>query len=108
MALAPATGLQAVGTAAAATPSPRLGRPVWLVAALAVLVRLPFVNAPAGADEAGFLQVAHQWAPGGGSLYGHYWVDRPPLLITLYQIADVTGGMVPLRLLGCVAVAVTV
>jgi len=81
---------------------------VWAVAVVAAVARLPFVNAPAGADEAGFLQVAHQWAPGGGSLYGHYWVDRPPLLITLYRFADLAGGVVPLRLLGCVAVAAAV
>ena len=66
-------------------------------------VRLPFVAAPAGADEAGFLQVAHQWTRGGGSLYGRYWVDRPPLLITLYQLADLAGGVgrsAPARLRG--------
>lgn len=81
---------------------------VWGVAAVAVLARLPFVATPARPDEAGFLQVAHQWAPGGGSLYGAYWVDRPPLLIALYQLVDLLGGVVALRLLGCAAVAVTV
>ena len=40
------------------------------VAAAAVIARLPLLSGPAGADEAGFLQVAAQWSPGGGSLYG--------------------------------------
>lgn len=83
----------------------------WIVAAavaIAVLARLTFLHAPAGADEAGYLQVAGQWAPGGGSLYGHYWVDRPPLLITLFGLAQAAGGLVALRLLGCAAVALTV
>ncbi len=90
---------------------PRRGTPdryVVIIALLSVAGRLPFVAAPAGPDEAGFLQVAHQWAPGGGSLYGRYWVDRPPLLITLYQLADAAGGLVALRLLGCLAVVITV
>src|SRR4051794_5272006 len=88
--------------------APCSGRLVWVIAATAALVRLPFVAAPAGADEAGFLQVAHQWSPGGSSLYGDYWVDRPPLLLTLFQLADASGGLVALRLLGCLAVAITV
>jgi hypothetical protein len=108
MALATLPPIDAPATAAGTGRSPVAGRVVWTVAALAVAVRLPFVNTPAGADEAGFLQVAHQWAPRGGSLYGHYWVDRPPLLITLFRVADLTGGLTSLRLLGCVAVAVTV
>ena len=108
MAIATYPTIDEPGKAAAPGRSPVLGRFVWTVAALAAVARLPFANAPAGADEAGFLQVAHQWAPGGGSLYGHYWVDRPPLLITLYRVADLAGGLVPLRLLGCLAVAATV
>lgn len=78
---------------------------VGAVALLAVALRTPGIDAPPGADEAGFLEVARQWAPGGGSLYGHYWVDRPPLLITLYAAAD---GLVALRILGSLAVLVTV
>jgi hypothetical protein len=56
-------------------------------------------------DEGGFLMVAAQWAP-GSSLYGSYWVDRPPLIIGLFQLADLLGGgPVALRLLGAVWVA---
>jgi hypothetical protein len=108
MALATYPTIDEPGNAAVLGRRPVVGRFVWTVAAVAVAVRLPFASASAGADEAGFLQVAHQWVPGGGSLYGHYWVDRPPLLITLYQVADLAGGLVPLRLLGCLAVAATV
>ena len=73
-----------------------------------MVLRAPYLTAPAGSDEAGYLQVARQWSPGGGSLYGHYWVDRPPLLITIYQLAASTRGLVALRVIGCAAVAVTV
>src|SRR6478735_10930432 len=80
----------------------------WIALVVALALRVPFLHAPAAPDEAGFLQVAGQWSPGGGSLYGRYWVDRPPLLIGIYQLAAAAGGVVPLRLLGCAAVAVTV
>jgi hypothetical protein len=53
------------------------------------------------------LLVAAQWSP-GTSLYGDYWVDRPPLLIALFQLADAAGGLVALRLLGTVAVVASV
>lgn len=62
---------------------------------------------PLSPDEGGFLLVAAQWHP-GTSLYGDYWVDRPPLLITLFQLADLAGGAVALRLLGMLAVVVSV
>ncbi len=80
----------------------RLTRPtlVVLVAAVAVVVvRLLLLTAPLSPDEAGFLIVARQWAP-GRSLYGDYWVDRPPGLVALYDLA---GGAAGLRLLGLVA-----
>ena len=56
-------------------------RVAWsVVAALVlatVLVRVPLVRLPLSSDEAGFLVVGGQWGP-GRSLYGDYWVDRPP------------------------------
>lgn len=81
----------------------------WVPAAVAfaVLARLPFVGSSAGADEAGYLQVARQWAS-GRSLYGSYFVDRPPLLITLFRLAASGSGVTDLRLLGCLAVAASV
>ena len=59
---------------------------------------------PLGPDEGGYLMVARQWSP-GSSLYGNYWVDRPPLLVELFSLA---GGPVGLRLMGLVAVITSV
>ncbi|MCW2750207.1 MAG: hypothetical protein JWR83_1317 [Aeromicrobium sp.] len=84
------------------------GLPDWTVAAsvaVAVASRLPFIGHAAGPDEAGFLIVGRQWHGAGTSLYGNYWVDRPPLLITIFRIAASTGGLTALRLIGCLAVA---
>ena len=90
-------------------------RPSWVIwAAIAVTVaaRLPLLGLPAWADEAGFLMVGGSWhlgdSPVDESLYDTYWVDRPPVLITLYGLADRLGGVVALRLLGALAAAVTV
>lgn len=51
--------------------------------------------------------VARQWGP-GDSLYGDYWVDRPPLLIALVALSDLAGGAWGLRLMGVMAAAATV
>lgn len=71
-------------------------------AAAVVMIRLLSVHAAPAPDEGGFLMVAAQWAH-GTSLYGDYWVDRPPLLIGIFRLADLGGGLVALRLLGIVA-----
>ena len=75
-----------------------------------MLLRLPFVAAPLSPDEGGFLVLARQWhaAGPGGSLYGSYWVDRPPLLVATFQLADALGGLIALRLIGALAAAITV
>jgi hypothetical protein len=83
----------------------------WTVvtaAAAVVVLRLPFISAPLGLDEAGYLAVAQQWHAGGSSLYGDYWVDRPPMLITIFRAATLLGGTVPLRLIGILAAFVAV
>lgn len=80
--------------------------PVSVVALL--LIRALEVRSGASPDEGGFLVVAGQWHAGGSSLYGDYWVDRPPLLIALYRLADLTGGLASLRVIGAIAAAVTV
>lgn len=85
----------------------RQGRTTWLVAAAAALAWAPFVTAPLSPDEGGFLLVASQWRP-GHSLYGPYWVDRPPLLITIFDVASHVGGAVALRLIGIAAVLASV
>jgi hypothetical protein len=81
---------------------------VWVAAGVVVALRLPFVGSPLGSDEAGYLAVAQQWHSGGSSLYGNYWVDRPPLLITIFRAAALLGGTVPLRLIGIGAAVVAV
>ncbi|MET1004721.1 MAG: hypothetical protein ABWX96_04180 [Propionibacteriaceae bacterium] len=79
-----------------------------MIAAAAVALRLPFLASDPTRDEAGFLIVGQQWHSGGSSLYGSYWVDRPPLLITIFKAAAQLGGLVPLRLIGCLATVVVV
>lgn len=80
---------------------------VLLLAALSVLARLPSMFRPLSPDEGGFLMVAAQWAK-GTSLYGDYWVDRPPLLITMFQLAHLAGGPIGLRILGAACVGSSV
>jgi hypothetical protein len=85
--------------------------PTWTVTActtVAVAGRLPFLAHAPSPDEAGFLMVGGQWNGAGSSLYGNYWVDRPPLLITIFRFASSLGGLTALRLFGCVAVALVV
>src|SRR6188768_1191756 len=90
----------------AALPLARLLVPASAV--VAVAARIPFLRSALAPDEAGFLLVGQQWRPGGTSLYGSYWVDRPPLLVTLFRLASELGGEVPLRLMGCLATAIVV
>jgi hypothetical protein len=82
-------------------------RGVGLFAAAACVGWLPFLWRPLSPDEGGFLIVASQWGP-GTSLYGNYWVDRPPVLIGLFGLVDGVGDPWALRLLGTLAVIVTV
>lgn len=90
-------------------PAERVTRAVVVGAVVvAAGLRLPTLDALPASDEGGFLLVASQWHSGGGSLYGHYWVDRPPLLIGLYLAADLAGGLVALRTLGILAAVAAV
>ena len=59
-------------------------------------------------DEAGFLLVARSWEPNADSLYGHYWVDRPPVLLAAYRWSDALLGALGPRLLALVLAAVLV
>ena len=68
---------------------------------------LPFIGRSLSPDEGGFLIVGSQWTD-GSSLYGDYWVDRPPVLIWIFEAADALGGVVPLRLMGTAAVVLAV
>lgn len=78
-----------------------------LIAVVALIVRMPFVIEPLSSDEGGLLLVASQWRP-GTSLYGNYWVDRPPLLLDFFSLANTLGGTIALRLLGACLVAASV
>jgi hypothetical protein len=81
----------------------------WVVvmAAAVCLGWLPFAARPLSPDEAGYLIVGGQWGH-GSSLYGDYWVDRPPALVAIFAAADALGGAVPLRLVGALAALLTV
>lgn len=81
---------------------------VTALAVLAGAVWLPFAGRSLSPDEGGLLMLGAQWSD-GTSLYGDYFVDRPPLLIALFSLADALGGTSwALRLLGVVAVVATV
>ena len=80
-------------------------RVVWLAALAAFVARFPSLLWPLRPDEAGFLLVARSWHPEPDSLYGHYWVDRPPPVIWLVRASDAVGGAYAHRMvgaLGCV------
>lgn len=105
-------GSATVGREAAQRPRrvgwPAGAAPVFVLAVAAVAARVPLLTRPLSPDEGGFLMLAGQWAP-GTSLYGDYWVDRPPLLVSLFRLADLLGGgAVSLRLLGAGFVALSV
>ncbi|OIJ25099.1 hypothetical protein UG56_019495 [Nocardioides luteus] len=63
---------------------------VLLASLVTTAAWLPFLHRPLTSDEAGFLMLAQQWRP-GHSLYGSYWVDRPPLLLWLFAVAGQLG-----------------
>lgn len=71
---------------------------VALSAVAAVVLRFPGLLYPLGSDEAGFTLVAREWHPQPTSLYGAYWVDRPPPLIALIKVSDAIGGPLFIRL----------
>ncbi|MCW2785529.1 MAG: hypothetical protein JWP74_2046 [Marmoricola sp.] len=72
-----------------------------------MLARLLEIRSDGSPDESGFLVLANQWHA-GTSLYGNYWVDRPPLLITLFRVADLFGGLMALRVVGALFAAAAV
>ncbi len=52
--------------------------------ALAVLLRLPFFDAPLTADEGGYAEAARLWER-GATLYRDVWVDRPQGLLLVFR-----------------------
>lgn len=81
----------------------------WFLPALvavSTLLRFPGLLAPPSPDEAGFLLVARTWSPSADNLYGAYWVDRPPVLIAAYRVADDVAGAAGPRLLAALLAGV--
>ncbi len=68
---------------------------------MAVALRLPFLRSPPLPDEAGYLMVARQWHLSDNTMYGAFWVDRPPLLLLLFK-AGVGEGPLGIRVVGLV------
>lgn len=91
-------------TGGAGHPTVRHRAVIACFALLTVVLQLPFLGAPAGRDEAGFLMVG-RGVGHGDAVYGRYMVDRPPLLVWIFETA---GDLTTLRLLGCVAAAAVV
>jgi hypothetical protein len=78
---------------------------VGSLALIAVLLRFPSLLWPLMPDESGFTLVARNWHPTADNLYGVYWVDRPPILIALFRVADWIGGPYGPRVAGCILAA---
>jgi hypothetical protein len=71
-------------------PGQRWATVVGIAAVLVAAAWLPFLHAPLTSDESGFLLLGRHLSH-GTSLYGDYWVDRPPLLIWLFALAGHLG-----------------
>ncbi|MCD6641182.1 MAG: hypothetical protein LT071_14890 [Nocardioides sp.] len=83
-------------------------RVVWLAALAAVVLRAPSLLWPLRPDEAGFIMVARSWEAQPDSLYGRYWVDRPPQVISLMGLTDQVGGPYLHRAVGALLCALLV
>lgn len=88
----------------------------WLVVAaliaLSTLLRMTGFHAPLGIDEGGIAVIASDWfdssSEAAGSLYGRYWIDRPPLLLAVYGVAVELGGDTGVRVLGALSAAILI
>jgi hypothetical protein len=76
--------------------------------AACLLLYVPALVTPLLPDEAGYWLVARHWDPQPDNMFGFYWTDRPPVLLWMYQAADLFGGPFLPRvwavLLGCLMV----
>jgi hypothetical protein len=76
--------------------------------AACLLLYVPALVTPLLPDEAGYWLVARHWDPQPDNMFGFYWTDRPPVLLWMYQAADLLGGPFMPRiwtaLLGCLTV----
>ncbi|MFC7492876.1 MULTISPECIES: hypothetical protein [unclassified Nocardioides] len=82
--------------------------PVAVAVVVTILARLPALTRPVRADEAGFLLVAGAWDPRPDSVFGTYWVDRPPSLVAVFDAVDALGGVTTLRVLGALVAGLAV
>ena len=87
-------------------PSPRVVVGLAMIAAL--VGRTPSLQWPLRPDEAGFLLVARAWDPQPDSMFGTYWVDRPPPIIALFGLSDWIGGAYFIRVFAALAAMVFV
>jgi hypothetical protein len=105
------TTTKATAPAATADPLPLVRHDrVFLgaIAALAVLLRFPGLLWPLMPDESGFTLVARHWDAAADTMYGQYWVDRPPILIALFRLSDWIGGSYAPRVVSAALAAVMV
>ncbi|WP_157551010.1 ArnT family glycosyltransferase [Nocardioides jensenii] len=72
--------------------------PLWVSLLVVLAGRITLYDWPISPDESGFFMVADDLLHhGGDGIYGHYWVDRPPLLIWLFTVAAVLGTVEAIR-----------
>ena len=75
-----------------ATPAGGRSRPVCRACS-----GCPYLGAPLSPDEGRLHDGGPAVAPRDAPCTGDYWVDRPPLLIALFRVADLGGGLTALR-----------
>lgn len=73
---------------------------IWIL--IGLILKLSVISIPLGIDEAGAQLIASHWASTNGSLYGQYWIDRPPVLLVIHFIAAIFGS-IGLRILAAVS-----
>ena len=81
---------------------------VGAIVVASVLARLPFLHNQTYPDEGGMLVVAREWHTSGPYLYGDLFLARPPLILLFFRIAGDLGGIMAVRLLGLLLVAIIV
>lgn len=71
---------------------------LWVALVVVLLGRIALYGWPITPDESGFYLVADSLLQGeGDNLYGHYWVDRPPVLIWCFTFAAAIGKVEAIR-----------
>src|SRR5262245_48722142 len=110
--LSPQTDSPAGRTATGLARRPKIfshidGLMLLALSVVVAVLRWPYFGKPMSPDEGGYLLVGSQWSA-GASLYGNFWVDRPPGLMMIFEVAARAGGLVPLRLIGMSAAIISV